>query len=251
MPTILIIKTGTALPAMLDQLGDFHHWFERSLDEKAPDFQYRVVEVFNYEPLPDPGEVDGIIITGSPLMLTDREGWMLQLAQWVGGAVQAQVPTLGVCFGHQVLAFALGGEVADNPQGREIGTVPVSLTPPAASDPLFSVLPRSFQVQATHVQSVTRLPEGAVRMASNSMDPNHAFSVSPAAWGVQFHPEFTRETLLYYVRERRNILADEGLDPLAIEADAIDTPFGTLLLGRFADIVRAYSINRIAPSRAV
>lgn len=247
MPTVLIVKTGTALPAMLDQLGDFHHWFERSMDGTAPDFAYKVVEVFNYEALPDPMEVDGIIITGSPLMLTDREGWMLQLAEWTRGAAHTEVPLLGVCFGHQALAFALGGEVADNPNGREIGTITVDMQPEAHEDPLFCVLPPRFQIQATHVQSVTRLPEGAVRMGGNAMDPHHAFTYGPANWGVQFHPEFSRDSLLYYVRERRSILLDEGLDPVAIEAAAVESPYGTALMERFSTIVRAYARHRGIP----
>ena len=232
---------------MLDQLGDFHHWFQRAIDEKAPDFEYQVVEVFNYEPLPDPRSVDGIIVTGSPLMLTDREGWMLDLARYLQEAVRAGPPLLGVCFGHQALAFALGGEVADNPKGREVGTIEVNMEPAAAEDPLLSVLPQSFRVQATHVQSVTRLPPDAVLMGSNDMEPHHAFRYGQSAWGIQFHPEFTQESLLYYVRERSQILLEEGLDPVAIEADSADTPHGYLLLARFAEIVRDYSRQRHSP----
>lgn len=222
---------------MLDQMGDFHHWFQTALESFPRPLDYEMVEAFNYEPLPNPEEVDGIIITGSPVMLTDHEPWMEHLAQWTREAVAAEIPLLGVCFGHQVLGYAMGGRVTDNPNGREVGTVTVHFLPEASADPLFSALPVRFDVQATHVQSVVTLPPKATRIGYNGMDDHHAFAVGKVAWGVQFHPEFTADSLKYYIRERARILEEEGFDPIQLEEDTVDTPHGRVLLERFATIV--------------
>ena len=78
--------------------------------------------------------------------MTERAPWMLRAEALVRGIERARVPLLGICFGHQMIAQALGGEVRKNPRGREIGTVRVTRR---LDDPLFAGLPRTFDVNAT------------------------------------------------------------------------------------------------------
>jgi GMP synthase (glutamine-hydrolysing) len=146
---------------------------------------------------------------------------------------------LGICYGHQLLAHALGGEVGPNPRGREIGTVEIDLRA-AAGDPLLGSLGQHCAFNATHVESVLRLPPRALRLASNDADPNHAFTLDAptrSVWGVQFHPEFDRDVIRGYIDARREILGDEGLDPEALLSAARETPSGPILLARFGNIV--------------
>ncbi len=95
-------------------------------------------------------------------------------------AVQAGTPLLGICYGHQLLAHALGGRVDYNPAGRESGTVFIDLHPPAFEDPLFAAMPARFAAHATHLQTVLRPPEGATVLARSEQDGCHAFR-----WGEQ------------------------------------------------------------------
>ena len=136
-------------------------------------------------------------------MVTERRDWSERSAAWLRDAAQAGMPLFGICYGHQLLAHALGGEVGDNPAGREMGTIGLELHPHAEHDPLFAGLPAQFAAQATHLQTVLRAPEGATVLARSSQDDCHAFRWGDRAWGVQFHPEFSATHMRGYVQARQ------------------------------------------------
>ncbi len=233
----LIVRTGSALPHVIPRLGDFHDWFVDAMGLDPS--EVRFAAPFRDEPLPAPHGFTGIVLTGSSDMVTDRALWMLRLADWLREAVGASVPILGVCFGHQILAHALGGEVGENPRGRQIGTALVHLTSEGSRDPLLSALPDPATVQETHVQSVLRAPEGAVVLARDPHDPHQALRYAPRAWSVQFHPEMRAEMLDAYIQAHHERLLAEGLDPEALRAALRDAPDGRLLLRRFVSLARS------------
>lgn len=90
-------------------------------------------------------------------MVTDQAYWVQKLADWIPKVLDRNIPTLGICFGHQKLAQSLGGLVAFHPGGREIDTVPITLTPEGKQDYLLGALPEVFM----DAQTVIRLPTGA------------------------------------------------------------------------------------------
>jgi GMP synthase (glutamine-hydrolysing) len=191
--------------------------------------------VYEGEELPAPHETDGLVITGSAAMVSEAEPWSERTAVWLRDAVEAGVPILGICFGHQLLAHALGGVVGPNPRGREIGTVSLALTDSAATDPLLGGLPVRIDVHATHLESVLDLPPGAQLLASSDLDPHHAFRMpGRPVWGVQFHPEFSAEVTRGYIVAKRDDMRAEGMDPDRLLAGVRDTPWGGEILTRFA-----------------
>ena len=154
-----------------------------------------------------------MLITGSSSMVSHREEWSERIAAWLPGVVEHRTPFLGICYGHQLLAHALGGQVAKTPQGRIIGTVRVKLTDDARTDPLFGALQPEITVQATHVESALSVPKGARVLGASEREPHEAFRVGERAWGVQFHPEFDADLVRGYIDARRELIADEGQDP--------------------------------------
>ena len=136
MGTLLIIKTGTKIPSLQDHPGDYEHWIGRGMD--WPLANMVTVDMQAGDPLPDPGGLTAVAITGSGSMVTEQTSWMLRAADWLTDAVDRGVPVLGICFGHQLLAWALGGEVGYNPRGIEVGTTTVTLGDDASQDPVFS-----------------------------------------------------------------------------------------------------------------
>lgn len=173
-------------------------------------------------------ELTGLVITGSPESVTTRAPWILEAERGVRAGVEAGLPTLGVCFGHQLLAQALGGEVEQNPRGREMGTVGVRLL---ASDPLLAGLPSTLEANMSHRDSATRLPAGAVVLGASDLDPNALVRFGERAIGMQFHPEFDALVMRDYIEARRSVLTAEGIDPDRLRAD--DAPLAVELLRRF------------------
>jgi GMP synthase (glutamine-hydrolysing) len=231
---IVILKTGTTYPGIRDSFGDFDAWFVRGL---SPDLALTVVDVVKGESAGNPQDWDGIVVTGSPAMVSDREPWSEKAARWLVRAVDQQVPVLGVCYGHQLLAHALGGAVGYHPGGRETGTRIVELLPAAGEDALFRNLPGRFKAQLTHKQSVLSLPANAVLLGQNDFEPHQAFRIGDCAWGVQFHPEFSDAIMRAYLEVQSPDLAAEQLNPDALIAGVEPAPEASSILTRFSELV--------------
>jgi GMP synthase (glutamine-hydrolysing) len=183
------------------------------------------------EPLPSSERFAAFIVTGSPASVTERRPWMLALERWLRAAVRADCPVLGICFGHQILAQALGGRVEHNPTGREFGTVQLELL---ADDPLLGSPSASpFPVNMAHQDSVVEVPSGTRVLARTLQEPRAAIRWGPRAWGVQFHPEFDAEVTRYHIRHTRASLAREGADPERLDREVGDAVNGRAVLVRF------------------
>lgn len=230
-PPLLIIETGRPLPS-LRRHGGFPHWIRTAAG--LPRASTVTVDVESGAQLPAPAGFAGAIVTGSGAMVTERRDWSERSAAWLADAAGAGLPIFGICYGHQLLAHALGGEVGDNPGGREMGTVAIDLLPAAGDDPLFAGMPAAFAAQATHRQSVLRPPADATVLAVSALDPCQAFRWGEAAWGVQFHPEFSATHMRGYIRGRADALAGEGRDWRAMWASVAAAPQARRLLRRFA-----------------
>jgi GMP synthase (glutamine-hydrolysing) len=235
---LLILETGKPMPVMR-RYGDFPHWVRVAAG--LPRDAAVVVDVQRGEPLPRREGFAGVIVTGSGAMVTDRAPWSEASAAWLADAARDALPVFGICFGHQLLAHGLGGEVGDNPAGRTMGTIEVARLPAAADDPLFATAPQRFAAQATHMQRVLRPPEGAVLLASAAHDPCHAFRWGHAAWGVQFHPEFSATHMRGYIRARAAVLREAGHDPAALVEAVSAAPHARRVLRRFAQWARRRS----------
>lgn len=236
MKVLVIFKVGETFSDLSEQIGDFDQWI---IDRIGP-LQHSVIVVDprGGDSLPESRDVAAAIVTGSHAMVTDRAPWSENLAAWFRSAIPQNIPVLGICYGHQLLAHALGGDVGFHPGGIELGTVSIRLTSCGREDPLLGGMPDEFLAQAVHRQSVLRLPEGAVLLASNAFEPHHAFRVGDSAWGVQFHPEFSPEAMVGYVRELTEASKAGVPAPEVLPGKVFATDHAASILPKFANLVR-------------
>ncbi|CAL8974307.1 Carbamoyl-phosphate synthase small chain [Propionicimonas sp. T2.31MG-18] len=151
-------------------------------------------------PVPDVGSLgDGVIVLGGRMSAHDtaEHPWIEPLKQFMVDAVDAGIPLLGICLGHQLLAEAFGGTVTvRHPGGGEHGACRVTWREAALDDPLLGRLAEQGDslLPESHDDAVTVLPPGAVPLASSAAYPHQAFRIGSAV-GVQFHPEASPELM--------------------------------------------------------
>lgn len=240
MKPLLIIRTATSyddLSTLCKKRGDEVNWFREACGLAVN--EVIAVKVFDDAPLPDPDEVQAIIITGSVDMISDDLPWIERTAQWLKSAIEKQVPILGVCFGHQLLVHVLGGTVGQNPRGAEFGAVELVKSTAASDDPLFKGFPEIINMHVFHYESVLRLPDEVVLLASNDRDPHHAFRYGKNTWGVQFHPELDPEIMEHVFDVYGADMEEAGYDVAKLRERNVDSGHGRILLERF--ICEAYS----------
>jgi GMP synthase (glutamine-hydrolysing) len=235
MKPLLIAMLGSTLESLRTTKGDFHQWIAQGMECSLSEIQ--VVWAEHGERLPDPEGFSGAVLSGSPCMVTQRLDWSEDAAGWIRLAMDQSLPLLGICYGHQLIAHALGGRVGSSAEGREIGSVEVTRCSAAIHDPLWGEVPARHLQQTTHSEAVVELPAQALRLATTGLDENHAFRMGERTWGVQFHPEFDAEIMRTYIDERAEALMAEGLDPAVLREGVRDCPWGAKLLKRFARIV--------------
>jgi GMP synthase (glutamine-hydrolysing) len=226
---LLVLVAGDALPQVAAVHGEFADWIERAASSvwTGPWTRH---DLRSEVPPPDGRSFAGVIISGSAASVTERAPWMLRAEAYIRTVVEQGVPLFGICFGHQLMAQALGGEVRNNPRGREIGTVKLSRT---GDDPLFAGLADTLAVNATHVDTVALVPPEARVVATTALEENAIIDFGPFARGVQFHPEIDGAVMRGYIEVRRPLIVEEGLDADALHAEAVDTPDGRALLENF------------------
>lgn len=231
MQKILIVDAVEWSPehAALDFPKDVGHWISDALGGDPDRFAYwRVTR----ESDPPAGPFAGAIISGSPASAYDETPWIARLTQEIRRWAEAGRPTLGVCFGHQILAHALGGRVIKNPAGWEVGSREVDLTPAGLADPLFEGLPPRLLVMESHQDIVADPPPGALVLAANRFGAQ-ALAIGPSIRSVQFHPEYTPDRLRFIVEPRREKLARAGIDVDEAVASIRPTPDSRMILLNF------------------
>ncbi len=198
------------------------------------------------EALPAPADLpawSALLVLGGPMgALDDAEHpWLTDVKELVRVAARRSVPMLGVCLGHQLVAVALGGDVAPNPRGQQLGLVPVGWTDAADGDALVSSLATPRRGVHWNDDVVTRLPEDATVLAVAPGGEPQVVRYAPSVWGVQLHPEADASVVSRWALgdnerhraagvDRDELLAD--IDGARAELDAAWQP----LAGVFADL---------------
>jgi GMP synthase-like glutamine amidotransferase len=185
----------------------------------------------------------GLVLLGGGLMPDDYEkaDWLRAERRLTEQAIESDLPTLGICLGAQVIADVAGGEVRASFGPKERGSTVIRATAEGRLDPVLAALGEAAPMIENHQDLITRLPPGAVLLASSDAVQNQAFVLGEHVRGVQFHPEASAANLAGWDDAA---LRGEGYDIAALVAtaeadDEANTRASRLLVEAFGDEVRA------------
>lgn len=191
----------------------------------------------------------GMVVLGGEMGAYDdhTHPWLVEVRRLVVRATQDGTPVLGICLGHQLVAVALGGEVAPNPGGQQIGVLGVGWTDAAHHDRLLgplAALGRDVPAVQWNNDVVSRLPDGAADLAHTDRDELQAARFAPVVWGVQWHPEAGEEIIGPWADHDRDDAVERGVDVDAYLADVTAARADLrktwrVLADRFAEVCRA------------
>lgn len=201
-------------PEFVGISGDYESMFDR-LFARYDDVELVVYDAVNGELPGSPVECDAWITTGSRFSVNDDLDWIRDLEAFVREVAAAGVPFIGICFGHQLIARALGGSVVKSERGWGVGVKEVHLANGALNGSSVTLL-------NSHQDQVETLPDGATVLGWNEHCPVSMMAVGDNFLGIQGHPEMEADLVEALLKSRRGDLvpeevADEGLASLSVE----------------------------------
>ena len=183
MTRIAILKTGAPPPALAARHGDYPAMFRDLLGEGF------VFETFDGQAgqWPDAGAFDAAIITGSAAGVYEGDGWIAELLDWIRAA-KGQTKLVGVCFGHQAMAEALGGRAEKSDKGWGVGLHRYQVV---SDEPWMSPAAATVAIPASHQDQVIEAPADARVLLRSDFTPFAGLAWGEDAISMQPHPEFT------------------------------------------------------------
>lgn len=221
--TVGILETGLPPEEFNNKYGSYPDMFAQLLQSQDASIECRFYAILEGDIPSDPHECDAWLITGSKFGVYEDHAWIKPVSELIRANYQANVPMIGICFGHQLIAQALGGKVIKSDKGWGLGVTqyPVTHTP----DWMKGNEIDQFAIQAYHQDQVVELPKDATVLAATDFCPNAALIYGKQAISFQGHPEFSNEYMEALLQNRRGVtLAEEYADKaLASVHNTLDT----------------------------
>lgn len=230
-----LLEAETLDPAVTARFGSYGDMFVRLLQPLDSNFEFRRYAA-DREQLPTKAdECDAYVVTGSRHNAYDSDPWIEGLKSFIQTLHQEQRKCLGICFGHQVIAEALGGSVRKSPRGWGAGAATFSVD---SCPGWLAACPPAFNILVSHQDQVEVLPKSAVRFAHSEFCPNGGYFLGSHIFCLQGHPEFTRDYVRFLIEKRRERIglkeSEEALNTL--DQLSVDQKILQEWLGRFLHI---------------
>lgn len=216
-----IITCGHVDPPLADYHGQYFDMIAASLYEVNNQMEFVDYDATQRE-LPNLDECHGFIITGSVHNAYDDDPWITDLVDWIRRCEAIRRPLVGICFGHQLIARALGGTVMKSEKGWGLGSYEVNVT---VQKKWMNLSMESVRMLVSHQDQVVIVPKGVKVIARNDFCPNFMLAKDNHVFTVQGHPEFSSEFTGKLVDKRRDIIgsvhAEDALQQLSKPQDSV------------------------------
>lgn len=229
---LTILQTGEVPAAIRDDFPPYPLMFRAMFERDGARFESEVINVSGGAPLPDPEALDAVLITGSPAGVYESHPWLDPLRDFIRKSYARRTKLVGICFGHQIIADALGGKVRKSEKGWGLGRHTYRIE----ARPRYFDLPRaSVSVACSHQdQVIAPPPEARVLLASDFTPHAGLFYTNGTTLSFQPHPEFEDDYATALVELRRGQAPDEVVDAaLASMARPSDSPLIVRAISRF------------------
>ena len=184
---LIVAETGGPPRALRAAHSGYAETTAAMLERAGGGFSLKAVCPYKGEPVPAPADADALLLTGSPASAYDDAPWIAGLIEGVRGWIASGKPVVGICFGHQLMAQALGGRVEKSEHGWGLGVHTYEVTAKTGLEPE----PARLSSIVTHQDQVAALPPGATRLAGSAFCPNGIIHYGEGrALSFQMHPEF-------------------------------------------------------------
>ena len=199
-----ILQTDSVLEHLQGEYGDYPKMFMDLFSSVDPEARFTNYVV--QDTMPKNVECDAYIVTGSRLSVYDDEPWIHELRKFVVRLHKTRTKTVGICFGHQMIALALEGVAGAADQGWEVG---IHESTVVAAKPFMSPALDKVSLLYSHRDQVSKLPSGAELLAGHDFCPVSMYVIDSHMFAFQGHPEFipaySREIMTF----RRDMIGAE------------------------------------------
>ena len=214
MMKIGILLVGRASEDLVDKYGTYAEMLIALINTEELVFEFKTFNILDDEFPKDHLECDGWIVTGSPHGVYEDHSWIPTVSQLINNVYEANLPIFGVCFGHQLIAQALGGHVEKSEKGWGLGlhTYQVNNKPEYMSN-----LSEEVTLNICHQDQVLRPPQGATVYAKSEFCENAGFYIKDKVLTMQAHPEFLVDFTKALLAARRDVtIPKEFVDPALV-----------------------------------
>ncbi len=215
-----ILEADRLSEGVRERFGTYSEMFQGLLRSADDAFIFQTYQVTDFEYPDRLASCDAYLITGGKASPYEDLPWIKRLQEYVVTLDTYKKKLIGICFGHQIIAQALGGKVQKSNKGWGVGAASVSVF---KHSPWIDTPKDRFQLLVSHQDQVIQLPPKAERIAGNDFCPNASYQIGEHILTFQGHPEFSPDYLKYLIEGRRHTIgtsrAEQALDSLQQETD--------------------------------